>query len=178
MSEVKVIGIPSEAKSEAKTTAPKPVKVIGVNTQFDKDDKPIDGASDMQNNFSNNFTSEKVNFTRSTFNEVSGFSHNNTNPLEIRAQNQSSSQKYWNSAVRIPHVAAAYVVEVFEAFVNDSVQFAAGTFHKYQVFNPTGTGGGSNLNPNPSMFKEIDKMISVFWDFRMMKVIVAFFEII
>lgn len=61
-----------------------------------------------------------------------------------------------------------YVVEVFEAFVNDTVKFAAGTFHDYQAFdNDPATG-------DASIFAEIDKMLSIFWDFRIAKIVLAF----
>lgn len=66
-----------------------------------------------------------------------------------------------------------YVVEVFEAFVNDTVRFAAGTFHDYGEFS--GDNGAIPVPGNdPSMFSEIDKMISVLWDFRLAKIIIAF----
>jgi type IV secretory pathway VirB6-like protein len=67
-----------------------------------------------------------------------------------------------------------YVVELFEAFVYDSVSFAANTFHDYQGWKDV-YGGGTAPNPtDPTVFSEMDKLLSVFWDFTMVKVIMTF----
>ncbi len=66
-----------------------------------------------------------------------------------------------------------YVIEVFEFFVLDSVELASQSFHKYQSWEDL-YGGGTNPNPgDPTMFSEIDKLLSIFWDFKMAKVIMA-----
>lgn len=67
-----------------------------------------------------------------------------------------------------------YVVEVFEAFVYDSVQFAGDTFHKYKGWEKLYGTPPPGAPTGTSLFAEIDKMLSVFWDFRMAKVIMAF----
>jgi len=67
-----------------------------------------------------------------------------------------------------------YVIEIFEAFVNDTVSFAAGSFHDYKAIETGSSSGIPGLpNSDPSMFQEMDKMTSMLWDFRMSKIILS-----
>jgi type IV secretory pathway VirB6-like protein len=78
----------------------------------------------------------------------------------------------WNLATNF-QLFYDYVIEVFESFVLDSVEIASQTFHQYQSWEDL-YGGGTNPNPgDPTMFSEIDKLLSIFWDFKMAKVIMA-----
>ena len=74
----------------------------------------------------------------------------------------------YNFAVEWDTIFEPFVVQTFESFVTTTVELSGEVFHDYSVV------GGDNSN-SPSMFAEIDKMISILWDFRMMEIALASF---
>lgn len=64
-----------------------------------------------------------------------------------------------------------YILDTLEAFIRDGVNMAANTFSDYESFD--------NSDPNltvlgkVTVIGEMDKMISILWDFRMFKIVMA-----